>query len=92
MARVATIPLNFVTHHPQGMVKFADRIFLSSVEIIERTQRFESPRDGLDRTPGRGRGHLFEIDLQGNLRAAHRDSSAVRLLMDSRPTRQVATL
>jgi hypothetical protein len=57
--QVASLPLAFPTHHPQGMVRVGDRLFLSSVEIIEATQRYPAPRDGLDRSPGRGRGHLF---------------------------------
>lgn len=64
---VSTVPLGFPTFHPQGMVKVGDRIFLSSVEIIEPTERYPAPRDGLDRSAGVGRGHLFELDLEGNL-------------------------
>lgn len=64
---VSVLTLQFPTHHPQGMARIGDRIYLSSVEIIERTQRFDAPRDGLDRTPGRGRGHLFEVDAEGRL-------------------------
>jgi Family of unknown function (DUF6454) len=64
---VATVPIGFPTHHPQGMVKIGDRFYMSSVEIIERTQRFPEPRDGLDRTPGTGAGHLFEFDANGKL-------------------------
>jgi len=64
---VATLPLNFPTHHPQGMVRVGERLYVTSVEIIEATQRYPALRDGLDRSAGRGRGHLFEIDLQGNL-------------------------
>jgi hypothetical protein len=64
---VATIPIAFPTHHPQGMVKIGDRFYMSSVEIIEGTQRFPAPRDGLDRTPGKGAGHLFEFDAGGKL-------------------------
>ncbi|NGM22766.1 hypothetical protein G3576_22325 [Roseomonas stagni] len=61
------IPLAFPTHHPQGMARIGDRFYLSSVEIITRTERFPEPRDGLDRTPGEGRGHLFEVDAEGRL-------------------------
>lgn len=57
----------FDTFHPQGMMVLGDRIFLSSVEIIERTTKYPSPQDGYDRTPGRGKGHLFVTDLDGNL-------------------------
>jgi hypothetical protein len=65
---VATIPLQFATHHPQGMVKIGDRFYLSSVEITERTQRFAQPQGGLDRSAGKGIGHLFEFDATGTLR------------------------
>lgn len=65
--QVATVPLAFPTHHPQGMVKIGDRFYMSSVEINERTQRFPEPRDGLDRTAGKGAGHLFEFDANGKL-------------------------
>ncbi len=64
---VETVALAFATHHPQGMVRIGDRMVMSSVEIIEPTQRFPELRDGLDRSAGRGRGHLFEFDLQGRL-------------------------
>jgi hypothetical protein len=64
---VAAVPLAFPTHHPQGMVKIGDRFYMSSVEINERTQRFPEPRDGLDRTAGKGVGHLFEFDANGKL-------------------------
>lgn len=63
---VATVPLAFPTHHPQGMAKIGDRFYMSSVEIVERTQRFPEPRDGLDRTAGKGAGYLFEFDGSGN--------------------------
>ena len=64
---VATVPLAFPTHHPQGMVKIGDRFYMSSVEIIEATQRYPAPRDGLDRSAGKGQGHLFEFDESGKL-------------------------
>ncbi len=35
--QVATIPVAFPTHHPQGMVKIGNRLFVSSVEIQVRT-------------------------------------------------------
>jgi hypothetical protein len=65
--QVGVVTLQFPTHHPQGMVRHDGRTFLSSVEIIERTERYPAPRDGLDRSPGRGRGHLFEVDAEGRL-------------------------
>ena len=54
-------------HHPQGMVRFGDSLFLSSVEIIERTERYETPQDGYDRTAGVGRGWVFRLNLDGEL-------------------------
>lgn len=64
---VESTPMKFVTHHPQGMVKFGDAFFVSSVEIKVRTKRYPKPVDGYDRDVGEGVGHLFKIDRQGNL-------------------------
>ncbi len=64
---VTAIPINFVTHHPQGMLKIGDAIYFSSVEIKTPTKRFPQPVDGFDRDTGDGVGHLFKVDLKGNL-------------------------
>ena len=40
---------------------------MSSVEIIEGTTKYEQPVDGYDRTPGKGKGHLFVFNDQGEL-------------------------
>ena len=64
---VQRIPLDFETHHPQGFARVGDRLFLSSVEVIEPPQRYPEPVGGYDRTPGKGRGHLFELSLDGRL-------------------------
>jgi hypothetical protein len=61
------IRLAFPTYHPQGFARAGDRLFLSSVEVIEAPVRYPEPVDGYDRTPGKGRGHLFVLDLDGNL-------------------------
>jgi hypothetical protein len=61
------IPLDFETYHPQGLARVGDRLFLSSVEIIEPPVRYPQPVDGYDRSPGRGRGHLFVLGLDGTL-------------------------
>ncbi|HEU6442678.1 MAG TPA: DUF6454 family protein, partial [Microvirga sp.] len=45
---VSAVPINFVTHHPQGMVKIGDTLFVSSVEIKVPTKRFPQPVDGYD--------------------------------------------
>jgi hypothetical protein len=64
---VASVPMRFTTHHPQGMVKIGDTLFVSSVEIKVRTRRLPRPVDGYDRDTGEGVGHLFKIDMAGNL-------------------------
>jgi Family of unknown function (DUF6454) len=64
---VSAVPINFLTHHPQGMVKIGDTLFVSSVEIRQPTKRFPQPVDGYDRDTGAGVGHLFKIDMKGNL-------------------------
>jgi len=51
---VASVPIAFRTFHPQGMVKIGETLFVSSVEVI-------------DRDAGKGVGHLFKIDMAGNL-------------------------
>ena len=65
--RVNSLPVRFKTHHPQGMVKIGDTLFVSSVEIKVRTKRLPQPINGLDRDTGEGTGHLFKLDLKGNL-------------------------
>ena len=65
--RTATLNLDFETFHPQGLEVTEDRIYLSSVEILEPTVRYPRPIDGYDRSPGKGIGHLFVLDRQGTL-------------------------
>lgn len=58
------VHLDFPTHHTQGMVFVQGLTFLSSVEILE------VPRPAADpalRGTGRGRGHVFVLDSQGEL-------------------------
>ncbi len=64
---VKSLPITFTTHHPQGMVKIGETLFVSSVEIKVRTRRLPQPVDGHDRDTGEGAGHLFKIDMAGNL-------------------------
>ena len=47
-------PLNFNTHHPQGMTRVGDRWFMTAVEVI-------------DRANGVGKGHLIEFNDDGHL-------------------------
>ncbi|MFY0406414.1 DUF6454 family protein [Solicola sp. PLA-1-18] len=65
--RVDALRLGFDTFHPQGLVVTQDRIYLSSVEIIVPPVKNPDPSDGYDRTPGKGRGHLFVMDRTGRL-------------------------
>jgi hypothetical protein len=65
--QVAAIPVNFNTFHPQGMVKIGDTLFVSSVDIRTPTKRYPQLTDGYDRDTGEGAGHLFKLDLKGNL-------------------------
>jgi hypothetical protein len=65
--QVAAIPVNFNTFHPQGMVKIGDTLYLSSVDIRTQTKRYPQLQDGYDRDTGEGVGHLFKLDMKGNL-------------------------
>lgn len=65
--RVAAVPLRFPTHHPQGLVRIGDDLFLSAVEV---TTSPEPPREpGGRRGPGAGVGHLFRFGMDGALKA-----------------------
>ena len=61
------LALRFPTFHTEGLAITKDRVFLSAVEILEPTVKYPVPQGGYDRTPGKGIGHLFVIDKQGNL-------------------------
>jgi hypothetical protein len=65
----AAVPVAFPTFHPQGFAAVGQDLLMSSVEIIEPTQRFPEPQGGHDRTPGKGRGHLFKMGRDGKLLA-----------------------
>ncbi|KZE66119.1 hypothetical protein AWM68_07015 [Fictibacillus phosphorivorans] len=61
------VDLQFNTYHPQGMTKIGDLFYMSSVEIIEKPVKYDEPREGYDRSTGRGIGHLFVFNQQGEL-------------------------
>src|SRR5437879_3549093 len=65
---VQRVPLRFPTYHPQGFALVGDLIYLTSVEVLEAPVKYPVPVDGYDRTPGKGIGHLFVLDRQGNLK------------------------
>jgi hypothetical protein len=64
---VAAVPIAFRTHHPQGMVKIGETLFVSSVEVKVATKRLAQPAGGYDRDTGEGVGHLFKVDMAGHL-------------------------
>ncbi len=59
--------LDFPTYHPQGFALVGDRIFMSAVEVTEPPVKYPSPRDGSDRSTGRGVGHLIVMTREGEL-------------------------
>jgi hypothetical protein len=61
---VTRIPMAFPTFHPQGMVRIGEALFVSSVEVTSPPMRYATPKDGYDRAPGQGIGHLFKVDLR----------------------------
>ncbi|MGH3360222.1 MAG: DUF6454 family protein, partial [Nocardioidaceae bacterium] len=65
--QVDRIPLDFDTYHPQGMAVVGDRIFVSTVEVIEAPVKYPTPVDGYDRSPGKGVGHLLVLNRDGEL-------------------------
>jgi len=65
--QVQKLSLDFPTYHPQGFALVGDRIFMSTVEILEPTVRYPTPVDGYDRTPGKGVGHVLVMDRAGKL-------------------------
>jgi Family of unknown function (DUF6454) len=65
--QVAKIPLRFATHHPQGFALVGDKIFMSTVEVLEWPVRYPEPVGGYDRTPGKGIGHVLVLNRQGEL-------------------------
>src|SRR5437773_1551826 len=40
---VRRVPLDFQTYHPQGFARVGDRLYMSSVEIIEAPQKYPQP-------------------------------------------------
>ena len=64
---VQSLPIEFRTFHPQGMVKIRETFFVSSVEVRTPTRRLSPSQQGRDRDAGEGSGHLFQIDKMGKL-------------------------
>jgi len=64
---VDRIALKFPTYHPQGFALVGNRIFMSTVEIIEAPVKYDVPQNGFDRTPGEGVGHVLVLTRDGEL-------------------------
>ena len=65
---VSEIEVKFDTYHTQGILKIDEYYYLSAVEVTEERVKLEQPdKDGYTRTAGKGLGHLFKIDADGNL-------------------------
>jgi len=69
---VQTLSIPWRTFHTQGLVKIGDVFFVSAVEVLAPRISNGTVTDTLydfsiDRSPGAGRGWLFEFDAQGNL-------------------------
>ncbi|MBU1376440.1 MAG: SMP-30/gluconolactonase/LRE family protein [Alphaproteobacteria bacterium] len=67
--QVSVTPIGFDAFHAQGLVKVGDVFFVTAVEILERTTFYPEPRDGFDRSQGRGQGWLFKMNAKGELLA-----------------------
>ncbi|MBB5223727.1 hypothetical protein HNP73_003681 [Amaricoccus macauensis] len=61
------IPVDFEDHHPQGMLKIGDTFFISTVRIAERPAPYDTPKDGFDRSAGKGTGFLLKLSAKGEL-------------------------
>jgi hypothetical protein len=65
-----TTKINFNTHHPQGMMKVGDSMFMTSVEVFKKPEKYTAsnkPKDSAyDRDAGEGKGHFFQFDAAGN--------------------------
>ena len=62
----------WTTHHTQGLIKIGEYFYVSSVEILEGTERTGGTTDALydasiDRSAGKGRGWLTKFDTKGKL-------------------------
>ena len=64
---VRSVPIQFGTFHPQGMVKIGELVFVSSVEVKVPTRRGPQPDGRSDRDAGEGVGHLFKMTMAGAL-------------------------
>ncbi len=64
---VDRVALDFPTYHPQGFALVRNRIFMSTVEIIKAPVIYPRPRNGYDRSPGKGVGHVLVLTRDGDL-------------------------
>ena len=71
---VASVPISFRTHHPQGMVKIGDRLIVSSVEKRVPTKGLTQIVDGYDRDAGEDQN--FDRRREGIVAVARGDRCA----------------
>ncbi|MBX3241444.1 MAG: hypothetical protein KIT80_10695 [Chitinophagaceae bacterium] len=63
----SSIPLQFATHHTQGLLKIGDYFYLSAVEVRSWPKPYGRIINGYDRDTGDGTGRLFKFDQAGKL-------------------------
>lgn len=61
------LPLQFKTHHTQGLLKIGEYFYLSAVEVRTWPRPYGKWINGYDRDTGDGTGHLFKFDKAGKL-------------------------
>ena len=64
---ITSIPLKFDAHHTQGLVKVDSFFYMTAVEVTEWPKKYEKPEGKFDRDVGKGKGHVFNFDKNGNL-------------------------
>lgn len=69
---VGSVQMSWPTFHTQGLIKIGETFYVSAVEVLESTVRNDTTTDALydfsiDRSPGAGRGWLFQFDGEGRL-------------------------
>jgi len=64
---VDRVALDFPTYHPQGFAFVGDLVFMSSVEVIKQPVIWPERRNGYDRSPGKGVGHVLVLTRDGEL-------------------------
>lgn len=64
---VDSIPLQFDTYHPQGIVKVGEEFYLTSVKTERRPKYSRKGKEIKVADEGSGKGYLFRFNTQGQL-------------------------